>query len=110
MGGTTAKTCLIQNSQPEVAPFLEVGRVHRFKNGSGFPIYSPVIDLIEIGAGGGSIAKVNDLGLLKIGPESAGADPGPACYGLGGTEATVTDALLLLGFLDPIFPFNNLIA
>ena len=103
MGGTTAKTCLIQNSQPEVASFLEVGRVHRFKKGSGFPVYSPVIDLIEIGAGGGSIAKVNELGLLKIGPESAGADPGPACYGLGGTEATVTDALLLLGFLDPNF-------
>ena len=103
MGGTTAKTCLIQNSQPEVAPFLEVGRIHRFKKGSGFPVYSPVIDLIEIGAGGGSIAKINDLGLLKIGPDSAGANPGPACYGLGGKEATVTDALLILGFLDPNF-------
>ena len=103
MGGTTAKTCLIQNGQPEVAPFIEVGRIHRFKKGSGFPVYSPVIDLIEIGAGGGSIANVNSLGLLKIGPESAGANPGPACYGQGGTDATVTDALLLLGYLDPNF-------
>ena len=103
MGGTTAKTCLIQNGQPEISTFLEVGRIHRFKKGSGFPVYSPVIDLIEIGAGGGSIAKVNNLGLLKIGPESAGAYPGPACYNLGGVEPTVTDALLLLGYLDPNF-------
>ena len=100
MGGTTAKTCLIKNNEPEIAQFLEVGRIHRFKKGSGFPVHSPVIDLIEIGAGGGSIARVDKLGLLKIGPESAGANPGPACYNLGGLKPTVTDALLVLGFLD----------
>ena len=101
MGGTTAKACLIQGGQPDIAAILEAGRVHRFKRGSGLPVRAPVIDMIEIGAGGGSIARVDSLGLLKIGPDSAGADPGPACYGLGGTAPTVTDANLLLGYLDP---------
>ncbi len=77
--------------------------MHRFKKGSGLPIRAPVIDMIEIGAGGGSIARIDELGLMKIGPGSAGADPGPACYGLGGTAPTVTDANLLLGYLDPKF-------
>ncbi|MDB4896368.1 MAG: methylhydantoinase [Firmicutes bacterium] len=101
MGGTTAKACLIQNGKPDVAPFLEAGRVHRFKRGSGLPIKAPVIDLIEIGAGGGSIARIDELGLLKVGPESAASQPGPACYGLGGTEPSVTDANLVLGYLNP---------
>ena len=101
MGGTTAKACLIQNGRPDIAPELEAGRVHRFKRGSGLPIKAPVIDMIEIGAGGGSIARVNALGLLQVGPDSAGADPGPACYGRGGIDATVTDANLVLGYLDP---------
>jgi len=82
---------------------MEAARVHRFKKGSGLPIKAPVIDMIEIGAGGGSIARVDQLGLLKVGPRSAGADPGPACYGLGGKEPTVTDANLLLGYLDADF-------
>src|SRR2546429_9557088 len=82
---------------------MEAARVHRFKRGSGLPIKAPVIDMIEIGAGGGSIAEVDQLGLLKVGPRSAGADPGPACYGLGGQEPTVTDANLLLGHPDPDF-------
>jgi 5-oxoprolinase (ATP-hydrolysing)/N-methylhydantoinase A len=103
MGGTTAKACLIQGGRPDVAPAMEAARVHRFKKGSGLPVKAPVIDMIEIGAGGGSIAHVDPLGLLKVGPRSAGADPGPACYGLGGGEPTVTDANLLLGYLDPGF-------
>src|SRR5262249_59025017 len=86
-----------------VAPLMEAARVHRFKKGSGLPIRAPVIDMIEIGAGGGSIARIDELGLMKVGPGSAGADPGPACYGLGGTEPTVTDANLLLGYLDAGF-------
>ncbi len=101
MGGTTAKACLIQDGRPDVAPMLEAGRVHRFKRGSGLPIHAPVIDMIEIGAGGGSIARTDALGLLKVGPQSAGAVPGPACYGQGGSAPTVTDANLLLGYLDP---------
>ncbi|MEM4846843.1 MAG: hydantoinase/oxoprolinase family protein [Thermosphaera sp.] len=101
MGGTTAKACLIRNGQPQIAPVMEVARVHRFKRGSGLPIKVPVVDMIEIGAGGGSIAYADKLGLLKVGPQSAGADPGPACYGLGGKQATVTDACLLLGYFDP---------
>jgi 5-oxoprolinase (ATP-hydrolysing)/N-methylhydantoinase A len=103
MGGTTAKACLIQNGKPDVAPTMEAARVHRFKKGSGLPIKAPVIDMIEIGAGGGSIARVDRLGLLKVGPRSAGADPGPACYGLGGQAPTVTDANVLLGYLSPGF-------
>jgi N-methylhydantoinase A/oxoprolinase/acetone carboxylase beta subunit len=100
MGGTTAKVCLIDDGQPMTSPEFEAARAERFKPGSGLPLQIPVIDLIEIGAGGGSIARINDLGLLKVGPKSAGADPGPACYGLGGEDPTVTDANLVLGYLD----------
>ena len=103
MGGTTAKACLVQEGRIDVAPMMEAARVHRFKRGSGLPIKAPVIDMIEIGAGGGSIAMIDEVGLLKVGPHSAGADPGPACYGKGGTEPTVTDANLVLGYLDPGF-------
>ncbi|GAB4431467.1 MAG: hydantoinase/oxoprolinase family protein [Chloroflexi bacterium OHK40] len=101
MGGTTAKMCLIKEGRPTMTNTFEVARVHRFKRGSGLPVRIPAIELIEIGAGGGSIARVNELGLLKVGPHSAGADPGPACYGFGGTQPTVTDANLLLGYLNP---------
>jgi N-methylhydantoinase A len=101
MGGTTAKACLIQRGEPLVTGEFEVDRRYRFKPGSGMPITVPSIDMMEIGAGGGSIARVDDLGLLKVGPRSAGADPGPACYGHGGEEPCVTDADLLLGILDP---------
>ena len=103
MGGTTAKACLVEEGRIEVASMMEAARVHRFKRGSGLPIKAPVIDMIEIGAGGGSVAAVDEVGLLRVGPHSAGADPGPACYGRGGTEATVTDANLVLGFYDPAF-------
>ena len=103
MGGTTAKTCLIENGTPIKINEFEAGRVYRFKKGSGLPIKIPVIEMIEIGAGGGSIASVGPLGLLKVGPESSGADPGPACYGLGGKNPTVTDADLVLGYLDADF-------
>ena len=101
MGGTTAKMCLIRDGSPTVTDTFEIARVHRFKRGSGLPVRVPTIEMIEIGAGGGSIARIDELGLLKVGPESAGADPGPACYGLGGVEPTVTDADLLLGYLNP---------
>lgn len=101
MGGTTAKACVVADGEPPVAYSFECARVHRFKRGSGLPILIPSIDLIEIGAGGGSIAHVSRLGLLNIGPESAGSVPGPACYGTGGTEVTVTDADLVLGYLNP---------
>ncbi len=101
MGGTTAKACLIENGRMHIASFLEAGRVHRFKNGSGLPIKSPVVDMIEIGAGGGSIARIDEVGLLRVGPDSAGAHPGPACYGKGGSEPTVTDASVALGYYDP---------
>ncbi len=103
MGGTTAKACVIDGGTPLVAREFEVARADRFKKGSGLPIRVPVVELIEIGAGGGSIARVDRLGLLKVGPDSAGADPGPACYGLGGRLPTVTDADLLLGYLDAGF-------
>ena len=103
MGGTTAKACLIDGGEPLTSTDFEVARVYRFKKGSGLPVKTSVIEMIEIGAGGGSIARVGPLGLPKIGPESAGADPGPACYGRGGEEPTVTDADLLLGYLDPDF-------
>ncbi len=101
MGGTTAKMCLIRDGTPTVTDTFEIARVHRFKRGSGLPVRVPTIEMIEIGAGGGSIARIDELGLLKVGPESSGADPGPACYGVGGTEPTVTDADLLLGYLNP---------
>ena len=101
MGGTTAKACLISDGIPEITTEFEAARELRFKKGSGFPVRLPVVDLIEIGAGGGSIAYIDQTGLLKVGPRSAGSNPGPACYGLGGTEPTVTDAALVLGYLDP---------
>jgi N-methylhydantoinase A/oxoprolinase/acetone carboxylase beta subunit len=100
MGGTTAKSCLIQGGAAGVVPTFEVGRVQRFMKGSGLTIQVPVVDLMEIGAGGGSIAKVSKMGTLQVGPESSGADPGPICYGRGGVEPGVTDADLLLGYLD----------
>jgi N-methylhydantoinase A len=103
MGGTTAKACVIDGGAPLVAREFEVARADRFKKGSGLPVRVPVIEMIEIGAGGGSIARVDRLGLLKVGPDSAGADPGPACYGLGGRLPTVTDADLVLGYLDAGF-------
>jgi len=101
MGGTTAKMCLIEEFEPEHAHEFEAGRVRRFKKGSGLPLKVPVIDLIEIGAGGGSLARVDNMGLLKVGPDSSGSDPGPVCYGQGGTQPAVTDADLLLGYLSP---------
>lgn len=101
MGGTTAKVCLIDDGQPVMSPDFEAARAERFKPGSGIPLSVPVINLIEIGAGGGSIARRSPLGLLKVGPSSAGSEPGPACYGRGGMEPTVTDANVLLGFIGP---------
>jgi len=103
MGGTTAKMCLIRNGEPTVTDTFEIARVRRFKRGSGLPVRIPTIELIEIGAGGGSIARVDELGLLKVGPDSSGAEPGPACYGQGGTFPTVTDADAVLGYLNPDF-------
>ncbi len=103
MGGTTAKLCVIEKGAPLTANDFEVDRVYRFKRGSGLPVKVPVIEMIEIGAGGGSIARIDALGLLKVGPDSAGSEPGPVCYGRGGTEPTVTDADLILGYLDPAF-------
>ncbi|HEX6207553.1 MAG TPA: hydantoinase/oxoprolinase family protein [Actinomycetota bacterium] len=103
MGGTTAKAVLIEDGLPLVTREHEAARVYRFTKGSGLPLKVPVIDLIEIGAGGGSIARVGPFGLPKVGPESASSDPGPVCYGLGGKEPTVTDADLVLGFLNPAF-------
>ncbi|HEC08451.1 MAG TPA: hydantoinase/oxoprolinase family protein [Acidimicrobiales bacterium] len=100
MGGTTAKSCLIEDGRPSLTNQFEVARVYRFKKGSGFPCSVPSVDLVEIGAGGGSLAHVDGLGLLKVGPESAGADPGPAAYGRGGTSPAVTDADLHNGYLD----------
>jgi N-methylhydantoinase A len=99
MGGTTAKACLIDDGEPLRGTEFEVARVFRFKKGSGLPLRIPVIDMIEIGAGGGSIARVDRLGLLQVGPDSSSADPGPACYGRGGIDPTVTDADLVLGYL-----------
>src|SRR5258708_28136230 len=101
MGGTSAKFCIIDRGQPLIAREFEVDRRYRLKKGSGLPIKLPVIEMIEIGAGGGSIARIDSMGLLKVGPDSAGAEPGPVCYGLGGIEPTVTDADLLLRYLDP---------
>jgi N-methylhydantoinase A len=100
MGGTTAKIILLNDYEPRHSRSLEVARVVRFLPGSGLPLRIPVIDMIEIGAGGGSIAHVDQLGRINVGPESAGSSPGPACYGLGGTRPTVTDSDLLLGKLD----------
>ena len=101
MGGTTAKICLIKNETPKTARVFEVARTYRFKKGSGMPISIPVIDMVEIGAGGGSLAHVDSLNQIRVGPESAGSEPGPACYGRDGKRPAVTDADLLLGKLDP---------
>jgi N-methylhydantoinase A len=100
MGGTTAKAAYITNGEPRHTDTFEVARVNRFVKGSGLPIQVPSIELVEIGAGGGSVAWVDRLGLLRVGPRSSGSEPGPACYGSGGTEPTVTDADLILGYLD----------
>jgi len=103
MGGTTAKACLVADARPLIASEFEVDRQYLFKKHSGLPVKVPVIEMIEIGTGGGSVARVDDLGRLRVGPDSAGAAPGPACYGQGGAEPTVTDADLVLGYLDPGF-------
>ena len=103
MGGTTAKLCLVDGGEPLVTHAFEACRERRFIAGSGLPLRISALELIEIGAGGGSIARVDELGLLKVGPESAGSEPGPACYGLGGRKPTVTDADLVLGYLDPAY-------
>lgn len=100
MGGTTAKACLVRQGTLPITTELETDRVHRFKRGSGTPVGVPAVDLIEIGAGGGSIAFINNTGLLQVGPQSSGADPGPICYRRGGAAPTVTDADLVLGYLD----------
>jgi N-methylhydantoinase A len=101
MGGTTAKICLIDKAQPQTARAFEVARVYRFLKGSGLPLRIPVIEMVEIGAGGGSIARVDTLRRIVVGPDSAGSEPGPVCYGRGGKEPTVTDADLVLGRIDP---------
>jgi N-methylhydantoinase A len=101
MGGTTAKICLIEHQTPKTARTFEVARTYRFKKGSGMPISVPVIEMVEIGAGGGSIAHVDGMRQIRVGPKSAGSEPGPACYQRGGERPTVTDANLVLGRLDP---------
>ena len=101
MGGTTAKICLIDEARPQTNRVFEVARIYRFKKGSGIPLRIPVIEMVEIGAGGGSIARIDAMGRIAVGPDSAGAEPGPACYGRGGKEPTVTDADLVLGRIDP---------
>ena len=101
MGGTTAKTSFVRDGEPHRSSEYEAGRIERFRRGSGLLVRVPTIDIVEIGAGGGSIARLDRSGVLLVGPESAGAAPGPACYARGGTQPTVTDADLLLGFLNP---------
>ena len=101
MGGTTAKICLIDDGKPQSSRTFEVDRMYRFTKGSGLPLRIPVIEMVEIGAGGGSIAQVDGMKRINIGPESAGSEPGPACYGNGGTRATVTDADVMLGRIEP---------
>ena len=101
MGGTTAKICLIDDGEPLLSRSFEVDRSYRFKKGSGLPVRIPVVEMVEIGAGGGSLASVDRLGRIQVGPQSAGSEPGPACYGRGGTRATVTDADVVLDRLDP---------
>ncbi len=100
MGGTTAKICLIDDAEPQASRSFEVARQYRFLKGSGLPLRIPVIEMVEIGAGGGSIARVDAMRRLAVGPDSAGADPGPACYARGGAAATVTDADVILGWVD----------
>jgi N-methylhydantoinase A len=101
MGGTTAKVCFIDRQVPQTSQVFEVARIYRFRKGSGLPLRIPVIEMVEIGAGGGSIARVDALGNIQVGPDSAGSEPGPACYGRGGTRPTITDADVLLGRIDP---------
>jgi N-methylhydantoinase A len=101
MGGTTAKICYIEGGRPEQSRKFEVARIWRNLKGSGLPVRIPVTEMVEIGAGGGSIARVDELKRIQVGPSSAGAEPGPACYGRGGTEPTVTDANVVLGRIDP---------
>jgi N-methylhydantoinase A len=101
MGGTTAKICLIDKAQPQTARLMEVARVYRFLKGSGLPLRIPVIEMVEIGAGGGSIARLDALKRIAVGPDSAGSQPGPVCYGQGGSAPTVTDADVVLGRIDP---------
>ena len=103
MGGTTAKLCLVNENQPSIAYNFEAARRKRFSKGSGIPINITTVELIEIGAGGGSIACQDELNLLQVGPKSVGSEPGPVCFGLGGNQVTVTDANLLLGYLNPVF-------
>ena len=100
MGGTTAKACLIENGKPNRTTMFEVARVFRFSKGSGLPLQVPVVDMIEVGAGGGSIARIDGMGLIQVGPDSSSSYPGPACYGLGGLLPTVTDSDLILGYID----------
>ena len=100
MGGTTAKICLIDSAKPQFSRAFEVDRRYRFKKGSGLPVRIPVIEMVEIGAGGGSIASVDNLNRVRVGPKSAGSEPGPACYGMGGQQATVTDADVVMGRMD----------
>ncbi|PWK57291.1 hydantoinase/oxoprolinase family protein [Roseicyclus mahoneyensis] len=101
MGGTTAKICLVEHATPKTANSFEIARTYRFKKGSGMTVSTPVVEMVEIGAGGGSIASVDTMGRIQVGPRSAGSEPGPACYQRGGTAPTVTDANLILGRLDP---------
>ena len=101
MGGTTAKICIIDDGKPIASRRIEVDRRHRFMKGSGLPVRIPVIEMVEIGAGGGSIAGVDPMKRITVGPESAGSDPGPACYRRGGTHPAVTDANVVLGRIDP---------
>ena len=101
MGGTTAKICLLDDGEPESRAPVRGGAAYRFIEGSGLPVRIPVIEMVEIGAGGGSIARVDKLGRIEVGPDSAGSMPGPACYGRGGTAPTVTDADVVLGRIDP---------
>ncbi|MEZ5738233.1 MAG: hydantoinase/oxoprolinase family protein [Burkholderiaceae bacterium] len=103
MGGTTAKGALVRNGRALKSTVAEVARAYNYQAGSGYPVRVPTIDLIEIGSGGGSIAELDERGLIRVGPRSAGAAPGPACYGQGGTAPTLTDANLVLGYLDPAF-------
>jgi N-methylhydantoinase A len=103
MGGTTAKICFVDDFEPNTSREFEVARVYRYAKGSGLPLRIPVIEMVEIGAGGGSIATVDELGRVRVGPESAGSEPGPVCYGLGGAKPTVTDANSVLGRLDPAY-------
>lgn len=101
MGGTTVKASFVIDGKSLISKKFEAARAKRFKKGSGIPLNIPVVEMIEIGVGGGSIAYIDSMGLLKVGPQSSGADPGPACYGLGGSNPTITDADLILGYLDP---------